>query len=91
MTDAINLFFDFGESTTTIPQDFKFLNYVGTKFNYLSIYKNLLSKLTSIDTYIEPFVGGGSLYFNLSDKYDNIIINDKNDDLITIYKSFKNC
>jgi site-specific DNA-adenine methylase len=85
----MNNFFDFGDEI--VLPNFKFLNYVGTKFNYLAIYKDLLSKLHNIDTYIEPFVGGGSLYFNLSDKYDNIIINDKNDNLMQIYKSFKSC
>ena len=38
-------------------------------------------------TYIEPFVGGGSLYFHLSPK--KAVIADVHDDLIAFYKSIK--
>lgn len=34
--------------------------------------------------YIEPFLGGGAVFFNLSPK--NAVINDLNDDLINVYK-----
>lgn len=39
------------------------------------------------DTYIEPFVGGGSLYFHLAPK--KAVIADVHDDLIAFYKSIK--
>lgn len=39
------------------------------------------------DTYIEPFIGGGSLYFHLSPKKS--VIADVHDDLIAFYKSIK--
>lgn len=49
------------------------------------IKENLPSE---IDRYIEPFVGGGAVYFNLSIKKS--IINDKSEELINLYKSIKN-
>lgn len=39
------------------------------------------------DTYIEPFIGGGSLYFHLAPK--KAVIADVHDDLIAFYKSIK--
>lgn len=43
------------------------------------------------DTYIEPFVGGGSVFFHIIENYSfkNIYINDKNSDLINLYLVFK--
>lgn len=41
-----------------------------------------------IDTYIEPFIGGGAVLFHMISKYDfnKIIINDINSELILTYK-----
>lgn len=41
----------------------------------------------NINRYIEPFVGGGAVYFNLNIK--NSIINDKSEELINLYKCIK--
>lgn len=43
---------------------------------------------TKIDRYIEPFVGGGAVYFDL--KIENSVINDKSEELINLYKCIKN-
>lgn len=40
------------------------------------------------DTYLEPFVGGGALFFYL--KPENAVINDVHSELIDFYKSIKN-
>jgi DNA adenine methylase len=41
-----------------------------------------------IDTYIEPFIGGGALYFDLN--HSKNIINDVHKELIAFYNSIKN-
>ena len=48
------------------------------------IKENLPNK---IDRYIEPFVGGGAVYFDLNIK--NSLINDKSEELINLYKCIK--
>lgn len=42
---------------------------------------------TKINRYIEPFVGGGSVYFDLN--IEQSFINDKSDELINLYKCIK--
>ena len=44
-------------------------------------------------TYIEPFVGGGAMFFYMLQQYPNIrhaVINDVNSDLTTCYHTVKN-
>ena len=59
-----------------------FVKWVGGKTQLLkNINNNLPDDLDIIDTYIEPFVGGGSVMFNVVPKLKNIkyvIINDLN-------------
>lgn len=43
---------------------------------------------SNIKRYIEPFIGGGAVYFNLGIKKS--IINDKSEELINLYKCIKN-
>ncbi len=46
-----------------------------------------------IDTYIEPFVGGGAVFFHIAKKYSNLmrfIILDVNEDLVNCYNTIKN-
>ena len=38
----------------------------------------------NFDRYVEPFVGGGAVYFDINKQ--NSIINDKSDELINLYK-----
>ena len=42
----------------------------------------------NINRYIEPFIGGGAVYFNLDIKKS--IINDKSEELINLYRCIKN-
>ena len=45
-------------------------------------------------TYIEPFVGGGAMLFFMLQRYPNIqhaIINDINPDLVTCYRTVREC
>ncbi|MHC5268420.1 DNA adenine methylase [Enterococcus sp. LJL98] len=45
-------------------------------------------KIEKMDTYIEPFLGGGSFFFYMIQKYDfkRVIISDINKELINLYK-----
>lgn len=67
------------------------MNYVETPFNYTgSKYKMLDQLLKEFDYtkkyFIDLFVGGGSVAFNICDKYEKILINDIIKDLVYIYK-----
>lgn len=70
-----------------------FLKWAGGKTQLLSqfeyYYPNRL-KEGKIKTYIEPFLGGGAVFFNLQSKkncnFENVILNDINKDLILTYK-----
>lgn len=42
----------------------------------------------NFDTYLEPFIGGGAVYFHLSPK--KAVINDVHKELIDLYRSIKN-
>ena len=53
----------------------------GKEKELLYIKQNLPQK---IDRYIEPFVGGGAVYFDINIK--NSIINDKSEELINLYR-----
>ena len=66
----------------------KFLRYPGGKSKLLSYLVNHLPKREDIKgTYIEPFVGGGSVFFYVNP--ERALISDLNSDLITLYKGIK--
>jgi len=66
----------------------KFLRYPGGKSKILSYLVNYLPKSSDIKgTYIEPFVGGGSVFFFINS--NNALISDLNSELITLYKGIK--
>lgn len=63
-----------------------FIKWAGGKEKELPI---ILSNLPDkFERYIEPFVGGGSVYLNIN--CDKSIINDKSDELILLYSMIKN-
>lgn len=63
-----------------------FIKWAGGKEKELPI---ILSNLPNkFERYIEPFVGGGSVYLNIN--CDKSIINDKSDELILLYNMIKN-
>ena len=59
-----------------------FIKWAGGKEKELPIILENLPK--DYDRYIEPFVGGGAVYFAINSP--NSIINDKSDELINLYK-----
>lgn len=63
-----------------------FIKWAGGKEKELPI---ILSNIPDkFERYIEPFVGGGSVYLNIN--CDKSIINDKSDELILLYNMIKN-
>lgn len=64
-----------------------FIKWAGGKEKELPI---ILSNLPdNFERYIEPFVGGGSVYLNIN--CEKSILNDKSDELILLYNMIKNC
>ena len=63
-----------------------FIRWLGGKSSELPIIKNHLPE--KIDTFVEPFIGGGALYLNV-DNCNKYIINDKCTPLINLYKFIK--
>jgi DNA adenine methylase Dam len=58
-------------------------NYTGNKFKLL---EQILPHFKNTETFIDVFTGGGSIYTNVLDKYNNIIINDIITDLILLHE-----
>jgi len=71
-----------------------FFNYSGTKLKYASLineYINLIQTKQNAKIYIEPFLGSGSVFFNLESEFDEYILNDIDRNIIRIFQSFKDC
>lgn len=72
-----------------------FLKWAGGKAKLLPEIENRLPKKDikegKIKTYIEPFIGGGAVFFYMLSKYnfDNLIISDINKELILTYRVIK--
>lgn len=62
------------------------LKWAGGKRQLLPELIKFLPK--KFNNYIEPFIGGGALYFYLN--YNNSIINDSNSEIINLYNEIKN-
>lgn len=66
----------------------KFLRYPGGKSKLLAYLINYLPESKDLKgTYIEPFVGGGSVFFYMNPQ--NALISDLNSELITLYRGIK--
>lgn len=65
-----------------------FLKWVGGKRQLMPSIIEHLPKNINDYNYIEPFIGGGAVLFNLQPK--NAIINDFNQELINVYEIIKN-
>ncbi|HUU18282.1 MAG TPA: DNA adenine methylase [Sedimentisphaerales bacterium] len=72
-----------------------FLKWAGGKGQLLTEIERRLPKglkTGEIDTYVEPFVGGGAVFFHLAQRYENIkrfYLFDINNDLVNCYKAVK--
>lgn len=73
-----------------------FLKWAGGKSQLISMIESSLpiefNKNNPIENYIEPFIGGGALFFHLMSKYEveKAYISDINEDLILTYRVIKN-
>src|SRR5690554_455027 len=72
-----------------------FLKWAGGKRQLLPVINDNLPrelKEGKIQRYIEPFVGGGAVFFDLIQKYtfEQVILNDYNKDLINLYTVIQN-
>ncbi len=67
-----------------------FLNYIGSKSR---VYPQIKERLpTTINRYFEPFVGGGSVMFNLAPEQPQIqdcFVNDLNSEVILVWQQLK--
>ena len=63
-----------------------FIKYPGGKSKEIYMVKKHLPP--NVERYVEPFVGGGSIYFAMNNKFS--FINDKSKDLYLIYLMLKN-
>lgn len=65
-----------------------FIRWVGGKSRLVSYLKNYLpSNISTIDTYYEPFLGSGSLFFELQPS--KAVLSDINKELIDCYQAIK--
>lgn len=64
-----------------------FLKWVGGKRQLMPSIVNNLPENIKDYKYIEPFIGGGAVFFNLQPK--NAVINDYNEELINVYQVIK--
>lgn len=72
------------------------LKWAGGKSKLVPIFEEnypIELKENKITTYIEPFIGGGAVLFNILSKYnfDKVIINDINSELILVYNVVREC
>ena len=71
------------------------MSYIETPFNYTGSKFKLLSQIIpeldkSKSTFVDVFTGGGSVYTNVLDKYEKVIVNDIISDLVKIHKELLN-
>ena len=64
-----------------------FLKWVGGKRQLMPSIVDHLPENIKDYKYIEPFIGGGAVFFNLQPK--NAVINDYNEELINVYQVIK--
>ena len=64
-----------------------FLKWAGGKTQLIPQLEEHLPDMSKIDTFIEPFLGGGAFLLHLTQKYSfkKIVLNDYNPDLVNVY------
>jgi DNA adenine methylase len=71
---------------TTKPRARPFLKWAGGKTRLLGVLSELLPD--EIETFYEPFLGGGSLYFHLAQqrRFRHAVLNDRNPEVVNCYR-----
>jgi DNA adenine methylase len=70
-------------STKTGLHPRPFLKWAGGKGRLLGQYEPFLP--TTIDTYYEPFLGGGAVFFHLAGRMQRAVLGDINPELVNVY------
>ncbi|MBE9136851.1 DNA adenine methylase [Nodosilinea sp. LEGE 07088] len=70
-------------STQTGLHPRPFLKWAGGKGRLLGQYEPFLP--TAIDTYYEPFLGGGAVFFHLAGRMQRAVLGDINPELVNVY------
>ena len=76
-----------GEAKTLVP----YLKWVGGKRQLLPVISEHLERSLPIRTYVEPFVGGGAVLFDVLTRFrpERVYLSDQNSDLIDCYLSIR--
>jgi DNA adenine methylase len=77
--------FSRGITPSLFPEAQPFLKWAGGKGQLLKQFDRFFPK--SVDRYVEPFLGGGAVFFHLKSKFPQMkaCLRDSNDELINIY------
>lgn len=67
----------------------KFFKYQGSKEHIISIVNNIGLINTDHKVYIEPFIGSGTIFINIPDMFDKYIINDIDDNIISMWNALE--
>lgn len=66
----------------------KIIRYSGSKIKYTDFVNKFIS-YSDKKIYVEPFLGSGAIFLNLSKNFDKYIINDIDRNIVRIFKSIK--
>jgi len=66
----------------------RFFRYQGSKNDYVDLVNSYIDSSES-SSYCEPFVGSGAIIFNLKKTFEHYTINDKDRNIIRMYRTFR--
>lgn len=66
----------------------KIIRYSGSKIKYVDQINKLIN-YSDKNIYVEPFLGSGAVFLNLSKKFDKYILSDIDPNVVRIFKSMK--
>lgn len=66
----------------------KMMSYCGSKYNFVQKFNDIIINNKN-KVYYEPFIGSGSIFVNLPNKFDRYIINDIDENIVGIWKSIQ--